>query len=34
MSVDPSKSTAKFEYKEELKILKTFNITKFKKDKG
>ena len=34
MEVDPSKSTAKFEYPEECKLLKAVSIGKFKKDKG
>jgi hypothetical protein len=34
MSIDPSKATKQFDYKEELKILKTFTISKFKKEKG
>ena len=34
MIIDQSKAKPTFDYKEELTVLKTFSISKFKKDKG
>ena len=34
MNVDPSKSSVKFDYKEDCKVIKTISLSKFKKDKG